>query len=324
MDKRCTGCGNTLPLEAFNRSSRSRDGLDSRCRSCKAAYYVANQDEIKRKAREYYSRTSDIRRKQKAERYRKNRDSITSSRRKAWREKPSIKVNRDTYVASKKAECYSLLGGSCCRCSIDDPNVFVIDHVHDDGQDERGRGRSLIWVRNRILETGNEDGRYQLLCFNCNLKKSIARAVRIGDSTGVMKICPTCGFSLDESWFKWHRIGEELYFECRLCSRSRDFAVKMSAMQLLGGAICRKCGISDVDVLTVDHVRGDGGGSARTRSGASMYRAILNGTVDRSGLQVLCLNCNVKKGGVFLRKAGPSSRAVVTPRRLDPTSMDLS
>lgn len=325
MGKRCNGCKKVLPSKDFNRSSRNKDGLDSRCRSCKAAYYAANRDEIKRKARDHYSRTSGARREQKSEYYRENRDSITSRRRKAWKEEPSIKANRDAYVAAKKAACYSMLGGSCVRCSADDHDVLVIDHVHDDGQEERGSGKSLIRIRNRILETGNEDGRYQLLCFNCNLKKAVVRAAQAAwEPTGVRKTCPTCDSDLDESFFKWYRAGEELYFECRSCSRSRDLALKVSAMALLGGAACNECKITDLDVLTVDHVRGDGGGSARTRSGVSMYRAILNGVVDKAVLQVLCLNCNVKKGSVPSKKAVPLSRVVAPSRRGRAVPVDLS
>lgn len=60
---------------------------------------------------------------------------------------------------------------------------------------------------------------------------------------------------------------------------------------------CAKCGITDIDVLTIDHI--SGGGSA--------HKKILGGSLGRklylwlkyngfpAGYQVLCFNCNFKK-----------------------------
>lgn len=42
--KRCTRCGETKGLAAFNRWSRSQDGRQPHCRDCSKAYYRANRE----------------------------------------------------------------------------------------------------------------------------------------------------------------------------------------------------------------------------------------------------------------------------------------
>jgi 5-methylcytosine-specific restriction endonuclease McrA len=43
-EKTCTKCGETKPLEAFNRHRRAKDGRQAHCRECFAAYYAANRE----------------------------------------------------------------------------------------------------------------------------------------------------------------------------------------------------------------------------------------------------------------------------------------
>ena len=42
--KRCCTCHLELPLSMFNRRSRAKDGLQSRCRACAREWYLANRD----------------------------------------------------------------------------------------------------------------------------------------------------------------------------------------------------------------------------------------------------------------------------------------
>lgn len=44
--KRCQRCGRTLPLDAFNRNRKAKDGLDHQCRECRH-----NSDRQRRKAK---------------------------------------------------------------------------------------------------------------------------------------------------------------------------------------------------------------------------------------------------------------------------------
>ena len=54
--KKCTSCGVEKPLEAFHRSSRSKDGRVSTCKECVSEYqrarYRENAQTIRRERRE--------------------------------------------------------------------------------------------------------------------------------------------------------------------------------------------------------------------------------------------------------------------------------
>ncbi|MGB2843280.1 MAG: hypothetical protein WBC02_00330, partial [Candidatus Aminicenantaceae bacterium] len=229
--------------------------------------------------------------KQKREFYGENRISILEERKQRRKTDPSIKSREAEYRRNLKNKAYSKLGGKCVHCEESDFDILVIDHVDNDGQTERVNGISLTKIRNLILQ-GKHNGRYQLLCFNCNLKKSVRK---VFPPLGSIKRCPTCDFDFDCSNFKKDKkYSDGLYYECRSCSSNREKTVKKIALLKLGSLVCKKCGENDIDVLTVDHISENGNERRRKDGlGVSIYRKILNGlSLD---LQVLCLNCNVKK-----------------------------
>lgn len=71
----------------------------------------------------------------------------------------------------------ALLGGRCADCGIDDPVVLNIDHVFDDGADER-RKLNPSQICARLVQGSLPRGRYQLLCCNCNWRKEYSRRTR--------------------------------------------------------------------------------------------------------------------------------------------------
>lgn len=65
-------------------------------------------------------------------------------------------------------------GRRCARCDFRDARALQIDHVHNDGAQERRNGTtSVIVYLQRVL--GDTDGRYQILCANCNTIKEHER-----------------------------------------------------------------------------------------------------------------------------------------------------
>lgn len=64
----------------------------------------------------------------------------------------------------------------------------------------------------------------------------------------------------------------------------------------LGMPVCQRCGITDIDILTVDHINGGGNKHIRAlnQQGTSFYQWLKNQAYP-VGFQVLCFNCNVKK-----------------------------
>jgi hypothetical protein len=59
-----------------------------------------------------------------------------------------------------------LLGGRCVCCGVSDYVFLDIDHVYDDGAEDRRRGKIATWRLALIDPT-----RFQVLCRNCNWAK---------------------------------------------------------------------------------------------------------------------------------------------------------
>jgi hypothetical protein len=74
------------------------------------------------------------------------------------------------------------------------------------------------------------------------------------------------------------------------------------------GGKCLHCGVSDFEVLTIDHINNDGA-AHRKRLWDSSGRAIYKYLIENDfppGYQILCRNCNWKKYLVFLRRIKPN------------------
>lgn len=83
--------------------------------------------------------------------------------------------------------------------------------------------------------------------------------------------------------------------EYRNRARAGNLRIKKAAMMKLGGVFCRKCKISDLRILTVNHINGRAGDERRGKmmSGLPFYRKILSGKRCTDDLEVLCYNCQV-------------------------------
>ena len=68
-----------------------------------------------------------------------------------------------------KAIVFQGYGSRCACCGCDDEEVLQLDHVNNDGAEERQRIRSSDSYVLAIAE--GFPGRYQLLCANCNFSK---------------------------------------------------------------------------------------------------------------------------------------------------------
>lgn len=93
-----------------------------------------------------------------------------------WRDK-----NRERYLyytrilnRRKRAEVRQAIlkkfGGKCVKCGFDDPRALQVDHINGGGQKEFKDLGVRRYYKN-ILE--DKEGRYQLLCANCNAIKRI-------------------------------------------------------------------------------------------------------------------------------------------------------
>ncbi len=71
-----------------------------------------------------------------------------------------------------RKKIYLHYGNKCKTCGIEDRDVFTIDHVLNNGKEERKIFKCTQAVFMKIVREGYPDS-YQLLCRNCNWKKNI-------------------------------------------------------------------------------------------------------------------------------------------------------
>ena len=76
-----------------------------------------------------------------------------------------------------KKQVLEHLGGKCVRCGFTDSRALQIDHVHADGSYDENRiiaGRFTgVYYKLVYKSVENNEGKYQLLCANCNVIKKI-------------------------------------------------------------------------------------------------------------------------------------------------------
>jgi hypothetical protein len=61
-------------------------------------------------------------------------------------------------------------GGACVCCGERDISFLQLDHVHNDGAEERRRTKRSPWA---LARAQGYPPRYQLLCANCNMAKEL-------------------------------------------------------------------------------------------------------------------------------------------------------
>lgn len=94
-----------------------------------------------------------------------------------WRKYVSLKGSEKTYhrhwYTKLRQEIIDAYQGVCSCCGEDRPEVLTIDHVHNDGAEHRreighGGANLYAWLHKQGFP---QDGRFALLCFNCNIAK---------------------------------------------------------------------------------------------------------------------------------------------------------
>jgi hypothetical protein len=86
-----------------------------------------------------------------------------------------------------------------------------------------------------------------------------------------------------------------------ICSRIQSRERRKKAKKLIishysnGKNCCEICGITDIEVLTLDHINGGGRKHKEKIGGSSyLYRNLINNNFPE-GYRILCMNCNFKE-----------------------------
>ncbi len=158
-----------------------------------------------------------------------------------------------------------------CKCGYSDIDVLCIDHINNDGKQERVKLNigSGIEFYVRLVKNNYPDG-YQVLCANCNHRKHL-------------------------EYLRSKHINTKSAIKSRICKVKVKFRVLSHYSE--GVPKCKCCSESDIDVLCIDHINGGGGEERRClniKPGIEFYWHLIRNGYPK-GYQVLCFNCNLKK-----------------------------
>lgn len=167
---------------------------------------------------------------------------------------------RASYLA-RKSESVRRYGGKC-PCGESNLAFLVIDHINDDGADDRRLWRNKVSDIHRFLKKNEYPPGYQVLCGSCNLQKEIDRRRRRGSNT-------------------WEH----------------NQAAKLRVIGRYGGS-CRCCGQTGLDKLVIDHINGGGSKEKATYPSRNVYLFLDGSLPDHNRFQVLCQNCNQAKASL--------------------------
>lgn len=171
----------------------------------------------------------------------------------------------------------------CCTCRIEkQKSEFNKDCTNPDGL--RGNCKQCV-NKHCKLQTQKYRNRHDEKFYEEMLNKTM--------------YCVECKQNL--STIKFYRnkssvTGYHTY--CEECARKREIAQNLQNKKIVYnhyGAFCTNCGIEDVDVLSIDHIKNDGSLERRTIPKVrDLYLYIIKSNFPET-YQILCRNCNWKK-----------------------------
>lgn len=165
-------------------------------------------------------------------------------------------------------------GGQCSCCGEKRSRLLAVARVDSTlprlwtpaGQ-KVGGSRLYAWLRQNGYPSG-----FQVLCHNCNFAR------------GHFGHCP-------------HK-GPLARYENPSPYQRQAIALRDEVMQQYGGLVCKCCGETNPDFLTLDHIENNGkehvDAKGRRLNGGDLYRWLQQQGYPE-GLQVLCHNCNMAK-----------------------------
>jgi len=207
-----------------------------------------------------------------------------------------------------KLEVINYYGGNCLDCGEDHIEFLTIDHIMGNGGEHRKKFAGGLCGPNfyRWLRKNGYPLEYQVLCFGCNLKKGFLKRDKYIDYTLIEvkegKICNKCGVKKPFTEYYIDNRRNQYYTHCRECYnddvRQRSLELKIKIMYHYGEGKCECCGEGDIDILTIDHINGQGNSHRRSignNGGQHMYRWLRQNDFPE-GFRVLCMNCNASLG----------------------------
>lgn len=92
------------------------------------------------------------------------------------RENPERKTEYEEYkrkararLRKMKEEAINHYGGKCACCGEDEMLFLSIDHIRNDGAEDRRKHPARGYAYFRRIVKENDFSKFQVLCFNCNM-----------------------------------------------------------------------------------------------------------------------------------------------------------
>lgn len=252
--KPCPQCGK--PVKQWNGNvcecccSRNRYWDNHELLSVKGKqYYQLNKERIKAKSALYRTRYPEKIRAMTARYQSENHGEIMA------RAKLSELILR--------LETFDAYGGKCALCGEGSQEFLCLDHVGNNGKEERalvGGGRHLYRY---LRKQGYPKNGYRVLCYNCNMARMLEEKMSIPQRPAQVRYTRK---------------------------------VKAEMVEAYGGK-CVCCGESNPVLLALDHINGNGQSDrAMNGRGRVMYARLKKLGYPRDEYRLLCHNCNMSLG----------------------------
>lgn len=108
--------------------------------------------------------------------YEKNRERANELKRAQMRraraEKPDVyNAHSRRAKVKEKLRLFEMYGKSCARCGFDDMRALSLDHINNDGNEQRRKlGERGVY---RDAKKDLQPDKYQILCMNCQFIKRV-------------------------------------------------------------------------------------------------------------------------------------------------------
>lgn len=172
-------------------------------------------------------------------------------------------------------------GSRCACCGEKQIEFLTIDHINNDGHKQPIKERRHLY---NWLKQNNFPNGFQVLCFNCNLSKYY-----------MAKELPSIAKCIHQRTDKDNCLLKNAYTNKPQSSqtrRSRQQKEKQIVTNHYGGK-CACCGITELELLTIDHINNDGN-EHRKNIKNNIYKWLIDNNFPKE-FQVLCHNCNHSK-----------------------------
>jgi|SRR5271157_2452145 len=156
--------------------------LTDRQKKRRREYYASREENI-RKTAEWQKDNRERHRLWASEMRRKNREKLRIYGRergkkvresheeeiRLYRKSEAFKQSMRKCCLKLKSDVMAAYGGHCVCCGEDRIEFLALDHIHNDGaHDRRSGGKAGNGLYRQLKNQGFPQGRFQVLCFNCN------------------------------------------------------------------------------------------------------------------------------------------------------------